>query len=782
MVFNNKQIVLSNVDIDVTIIHNLSKVKIIQTFINNNEVLTEAEYNFPIYAAATLTKCKFTSGENVTKCVIKEKEEAKKEYEQARDDGLQSVLLSSNSNELMVMNIASLQPKIPIIVELEYVTTVNEEYGYDDDTYRFILPMTISNNRYSNTSASVPKLEYGSNDNKLNITVRLDSTHKIINNKKVNVSDYSIEYKNNDILITYAENDINLSSDFILLYSSSQTNGIVEKLNNDKNIIFHKLNLKSQEFYPKLLDSIDPSDNIFIIDQSGSMGGSPIKHAKNALKILVKSLNVKDTFNIYGFGSRFNSLFKESIQVDNKSIKLAINHINNLSADLGGTEITSVFVDVFKKLSSKPTKIFILTDGEVWPDDTLTKLLKDTKKDNLYISALGIGNSVNHDLLNAITKNRGHVQYALLSENIELKTVELFNETNILNNIKITSKIGETEIKFVNNMCLTDVDCHIGELLEYTIEHGDDTYDVDVSLINRDDDMLHCLYAKNQIDTMTSDKNNKDQIIELSKKYNILSEYTSFIGVNNNDFIDINNVKQDKVTVPMFGGLTLGNSLVCSSASQLNYVDFTVGSTSYGKALVLDANKNITGINGLSSTNLTGMLQNTPQPNITSVGTLTSLKVGRGTSKRSVGRPRLPSNNNIRGGSAGAVFKCITNDGKQDNLLEDLIRLERSIMSRKSRSIRSLTKKDIIELLSNQNFDGTFDFDNLKDFDEVFKFISSNKDYNEFKDIITTYVIILLMRHHKLDTKFYTIYNKAMNVLNTDYDDMYKKIDTALKI
>ena len=74
-------------------------------------------------------------------------------------------------------------------------------------------------------------------------------------------------------------------------------------------------------------------------------------------------------------------------------------------------------------------------------------------------------------------------------------------------------------------------------------------------------------------------------------------------------------------------GLQLGGALVTSSATQLNYVNTTPGSAQASKALVLDMSSNISGINSLAATSLTGTLQTAAQPNVTSVGTLTSLAI-----------------------------------------------------------------------------------------------------------------------------------------------------------
>ena len=68
------------------------------------------------------------------------------------------------------------------------------------------------------------------------------------------------------------------------------------------------------------------------------------------------------------------------------------------------------------------------------------------------------------------------------------------------------------------------------------------------------------------------------------------------------------------------------NSLQGSSGAQSSYITgITEGTASASKALVVDTNKDITGIRNLTATNLTGTLQTAAQANITSVGTLTGL-------------------------------------------------------------------------------------------------------------------------------------------------------------
>jgi len=75
-------------------------------------------------------------------------------------------------------------------------------------------------------------------------------------------------------------------------------------------------------------------------------------------------------------------------------------------------------------------------------------------------------------------------------------------------------------------------------------------------------------------------------------------------------------------------GLKLNNILVNSTANELNYLSgITIGIASPIKALILDNNLDINGINTLNANSLVGTLITTSQPNITSIGTLDNLDI-----------------------------------------------------------------------------------------------------------------------------------------------------------
>ncbi|DAC81617.1 TPA_asm: fiber [Phytophthora water mold MELD virus] len=89
------------------------------------------------------------------------------------------------------------------------------------------------------------------------------------------------------------------------------------------------------------------------------------------------------------------------------------------------------------------------------------------------------------------------------------------------------------------------------------------------------------------------------------------------------------------------GALTVGGSTVVPPPSYT--LSITEGTAAPSKALVLDSSSNISGIGSLSATSLTGTLQTAAQPNITSLGTLTSMNVSVGGTNGSLGKILMPS-------------------------------------------------------------------------------------------------------------------------------------------
>ncbi|EAR91782.2 type A von willebrand factor domain protein (macronuclear) [Tetrahymena thermophila SB210] len=162
----------------------------------------------------------------------------------------------------------------------------------------------------------------------------------------------------------------------------------------------------SDEFQQKInsevIDHLNSSRSefIFLLDRSRSMSGQPIQKACEALILFLKSLPIDSYFNVVSFGSSYEKLFQSSIKYDTNSLEKAIKIIKNYTADLGGTEIYKPLQSVFKetKIDGYNKQIFLLTDGEVKSPKEVVKLIRKNNKLN-RINSIGFGSGADKYLI-----------------------------------------------------------------------------------------------------------------------------------------------------------------------------------------------------------------------------------------------------------------------------------------------------------------------------------------------------------------------------------------------
>ncbi|HEX7581056.1 MAG TPA: VWA domain-containing protein, partial [Thermoanaerobaculia bacterium] len=181
-------------------------------------------------------------------------------------------------------------------------------------------------------------------------------------------------------------------------------------------------------FLPRLSDSASkrrPCEAIFVVDRSGSMGGTSIEEARNALQLCLRSLDTGSRFNVVGFGSTFQTLFPESRPYDDASLAEATRYVAAMDADLGGTEILPALEAVLSApaVAELPRQVFLLTDGEVTTTDEVISLAA-SHAPRARIFTFGIGAGASAHLVRGIARaGRGEAELIAPGERIEAKVV-----------------------------------------------------------------------------------------------------------------------------------------------------------------------------------------------------------------------------------------------------------------------------------------------------------------------------------------------------------------------
>jgi len=143
------QLPLKSTSADVIISGVIADVIVTQVYKNEGRRPLEAVYVFPASTRAAVYAMKMTIGERTITAKIRKRQEARQEYEQAKQMGKSASLLEQHRPNVFQMNVANILPQDVIRVELRYT----ESLVPTDTVYEFVYP-TVVGPRYSETPAA----------------------------------------------------------------------------------------------------------------------------------------------------------------------------------------------------------------------------------------------------------------------------------------------------------------------------------------------------------------------------------------------------------------------------------------------------------------------------------------------------------------------------------------------------------------------------------------------------------------------------------------------------
>ncbi len=293
-----------------------------------------------------------------------------------------------------------------------------------------------------------------------------------------------------------------------------------------------------------------PRDIAFLLDTSGSMNeNGKIDQAKAALKKFLATLTEKDHFSIVTFSTEAQAYSWAPVQATPKAVELAIQWVETIRAR-GGTNLEDA-IKAFQFLPDGGTRIIVLlSDGTPTIGERDTKpLVAQAKARGARVFAFGVGADVNTQLLDRLAiETGGDRQYVGPKEDLAL-VVENFArriDAPVLADPKLVFDGAVTEI---HPRRLPDV-FRGGELTVYGrfkgvpprkvevtgLAHGKEvrrSYELSATPDARHGFVAR-LWAIQKIDFLIDEirergasKELVDHIVEVAKKYGIVTPYTS---------------------------------------------------------------------------------------------------------------------------------------------------------------------------------------------------------------------------------------------------------------
>lgn len=173
-----------------------------------------------------------------------------------------------------------------------------------------------------------------------------------------------------------------------------------------------------------------PRDLIFLIDTSGSMGGTPLEQAKKVISLMIESLEDADRLELIEFGSAPRRWQKAPVVMTREGKKEALKWVRNLQAS-GSTEMRAAVLEALRPLRPDAQRqIVLITDGFVGFEREITREVLERLPRSSRLHTLGVGSSVNRTLTRPVARAGAGIEVVLgLDEDAERGAVRMIART-----------------------------------------------------------------------------------------------------------------------------------------------------------------------------------------------------------------------------------------------------------------------------------------------------------------------------------------------------------------
>jgi len=544
---------------DVHIVGVISDVVVKQTYRNDGTKPISARYVFPASTRAAVYGMKMTIGARVIEARIKEREAARKEYDDAKAAGKTASLLEEDRPNVFSMNVANILPKDHIEVELHYTELLVPTDGVYELVYptvvgpRYASAMTDKRDAHNKFVAS-PYQHQGQGP-----TYTFGLAVDIAGGMPIQALDSPSHAIKTQWAGNHAGATIDLDPseksggdrDFVLHYrlaGADLASGVLLYQGKDENFFL----MMVQPPHRPTVEMIPAREYVFILDVSGSMIGYPLDVTKRLMRDLLGRLRPTDRFNVLLFSGASSLYAERSVEASPQQTEAAIKFIDAQNGG-GGTELLPAIQTAMKlprPIDGVSRSFVVVTDGYIAEEPAVfDEIRHHLTEANVF--AFGIGTSVNRHLIEGIAKAGQGEPFIVLDPTEAEAAAGKFRsyiQQPVLTNVKVAFDgfstydvepavlpdvfadrpvvvFGKWKGAAQGKITLTGVSGH-GRFVN--------TFDVGTVTPDAKHTALSYLWARARIselsDFYAQDAHRQD-IIDLGLRYNLLTQFTSFIAV-----------------------------------------------------------------------------------------------------------------------------------------------------------------------------------------------------------------------------------------------------------
>jgi Ca-activated chloride channel homolog len=557
----------------------VSHVTVKQTFHNPFKEKIEAVYTFPLSETGAVDEMIMKVGDRTIHGTIKKREEAKEIYETAKAHGHVASLLDQERPNIFTQSVANIEPGKEVQITIEYVDLL----PYEDGKYTFAFPTVVGprfnpgpavgkqGTGWSPDTTEVPDAsritppvtpEGTRAGHDISISVNIDGGVPI-SNIRSSLHEVAIANKTEKTAsVSLVDKNTIPNKDFVLKWDvagDSLKSGYLtyrDPKSKDSSGYFSMMLLPPKRVTP---ETVAPKEMIFLIDCSGSQSGPPLEKAKETLTYIVEHMNPNDSFQIISFNNGNTSLFQKPTQNSEEMRKEAKEFISKLQAR-GGTWMGPAVEAVFNQPTDKNRLriVTFMTDGYVGNDQEILGLVKKHRGASRWFP-FGTGNSVNRFLIDGIAREGGgESEFVLLNSPAGEVGKKFYDRISspVLTDVKVTFAGGDVKEVFPKDVSdvwaqkplyikgrytstgtttATLTGFHAGKPYKQTLT-------MNLPESSATNSGVASIWARAKVDRLMSEdwfgaqagtpnKEIKDEIVKTALAHHIMTQYTSFVAV-----------------------------------------------------------------------------------------------------------------------------------------------------------------------------------------------------------------------------------------------------------
>ncbi|MFD0799199.1 VIT and VWA domain-containing protein [Maribacter chungangensis] len=553
----NAQIPLKETRTEVQIAGAIAHVKTTQVYQNLGAEAIEAKYVFPLSTKAAVHKMQMRIGNRTINAKIFERQEAQKVYDTALKQGKRAAKLDQERPNVFQMAVGNIMPKDEISIDIYHTELLEPVNGQ----YQFVAPAVVGP-RFTGESTgneeafAMPYTSKGISDTfNYDITVSINAGMPI---QSVTSSSHTVNVSYPDLktaeVFLSKSNENPSNRDFILNYNlrgKEIASGLLLYEHGDENFFSFQM----EPMNSVSLKDIPSREYIFIVDVSGSMNGYPLDVSKELMRNLLCNLRLTDTFNVQLFASSATLFSAASMEANEQNIEAAIRFLSEGQGG-GGTQLLSALTKAYKlprNDAGSSRSMVVITDGYISVEKEAFELIRGNLN-TANVFTFGIGSSVNRYLIEGMAKVSNSESFIATTKAGAQYVAEDFKtyiDSPVMSRIKMEGEGFDMYDVYPQSVPdvfaarpVTIYGKYRGKArgkIKITGYQGAEKitweYNVSSGRLSKTNTALRYLWARKKIAELDDYKklfndDVKDSVIAMGIQYNLMTNYTSFVAVD----------------------------------------------------------------------------------------------------------------------------------------------------------------------------------------------------------------------------------------------------------